>query len=699
MRRSFFACGWCRAAFLFIFAWVALSAPRFSFAQEVSALASEAAANPAPLVTNAADSDVSAVRGLMARLEAAAAARDATALKLFGVGDTANYSALTVRTRLSHLAVNNAYALVRHSYQVVGSTAGDSPVVIGRGVQDIALLRGVDGGWTLSDKRWAAPADALQVLWSATREEWQGLQDSASGNGRRNASDDVVLHLVAEWRGGRWIALRRSRWNGRVYEASRLAQREGTGSFDVRTWLNTQMARWSQNRPYDAPVGTVHFLMQRGVRGWVGLDSVWEPSLHARDDTAQIAQANRESENWRIQMQGAAFYDLTIRSEFAAALEQAGLHAEAADEYEKIEALQPGAVGVAKLQQVATERLSDPAARAARQLQDEAKVGLVADHPTYMIQALAREQRSQPTPLRSLRLGLEYSKLGDDTRAASWLDYANQLMRQGGWRQTNPNDAGWIEVLHDHLEERRRLAPLKPPNAIRSALFTVRCWSNDPGVLPLLAALETSQHTVYADFRIPMGSTEVVLWRTQSEFQSYTSRFSAQGNSEFVAALTLTKLIATDDGPLVLGEEVNVFIDPRLESNMFSTVAHEYGHVAVRQLSRGRNVPVWFNEGVATAVEGGYDGYLPRVRNAKAGGRLLSMREMQAWDVDGERAFLAYSQANSIVDFMVRTWGSDAVLEILRQIGRDVAPEEAFRKVLGVSSGQLWSRWAKEGIE
>ena len=54
-----------------------------------------------------------------------------------------------------------------------------------------------------------------------------------------------------------------------------------------------------------------------------------------------------------------------------------------------------------------------------------------------------------------------------------------------------------------------------------------------------LAALEAAQHTVYADFGIPMGSTEVVVWRTQSEFQRYTSMFSSQGASEFVAALTL----------------------------------------------------------------------------------------------------------------------------------------------------------------
>jgi hypothetical protein len=47
----------------------------------------------------------------------------------------------------------------------------------------------------------------------------------------------------------------------------------------------------------------------------------------------------------------------------------------------------------------------------------------------------------------------------------------------------------------------------------------------------------------------------------------------------------MTQLVNTDKGPQVLGEEINFFADPR--ANTMSTIAHEYGHVAVRQLSPG----------------------------------------------------------------------------------------------------------------
>jgi hypothetical protein len=88
-----------------------------------------------------------------------------------------------------------------------------------------------------------------------------------------------------------------------------------------------------------------------------------------------------------------------------------------------------------------------------------------------------------------------------------------------------------------------------------------------------------------------------------------------------------------------------------------------------------------------------------RVRDAARRGRLLSMRELQQWNVDGERAFLAYSQANSMIDFIKERWGGDKLLEILRVIGRDTPPDEAVRRVLKVTPPQLWNMWSAEGIK
>jgi len=683
-----------------LFLWVM---PAWSArAQDEIAPAENSTSAQAQAITNASPRDWSGVTQTLAALENGVARRDVEALRRFGwSGDASKYFAIGVRTRLLNLAVSPSGALARQSYEIRGAVNNNSaPLVLKRGTQELALTRLANGNWSLTGARWEPPAEAAQTLSDAAREEWQNLQSEDNGNGAEVGEaveigrEEVVLHLVAERRGGRWIGLRRSRWTGHVLGAARSAAREAKSDSDPRAWIVNQLARRSQNGG-----GTLHLLMQRGARGWVGLDSVWQSNARPNAGESEDAALQSTLSAQREAMLGADYLDARAHFRWAQTLTEAGLFGEAADEWEKTAALAPASVSAAQLQEAATKRASDPAARAVRQLQQEGKVGLVADHPKYVIDALAIDQKTRPTPLRALRIGLEYSKLGDDARAASWLGYAERLLGQNRRTRLSPDDAAWIEVLHAHLVERKRLALLKPQNSLRSALFTVRCRDDDEGVLSMLAALEAAQHTVYGDFKVPMGATEVVLWRTQSEFQSYTSRFSNQGASEFVAALTLTKLISTDSGPMVLGEEVNAFIDPRIENNVFGTVAHEYGHVAVRQVSRGRNVPVWFNEGIATVVEGGYDGAINRVRRARGANKLLSMNELREWNVDGERAFVAYSQANSMIDFLIATWGADSLLEILRQIGGDVAPEDAFKQVLGISTGQFWSRWRNEGIQ
>ena len=87
------------------------------------------------------------------------------------------------------------------------------------------------------------------------------------------------------------------------------------------------------------------------------------------------------------------------------------------------------------------------------------------------------------------------------------------------------------------------------------------------------------------------------------------------------------------------------------------------------------------------------------MKAAATSGRLLTMEEMLEWNVDGQRAFLAYSQANSLIDYIVATWGKEAILNILRRIGNDERPDAVFQSVLGVSQYELWNRWVRSGIQ
>ena len=656
----------------FLLVCLVLLAANSSHAQLVDTPSSVAARLPLAQTGGSAE-DITAIRETLARLDNAARARDANALALFGAGLPADNSPIRVQTQITQIAVSPAGALVRQNFDIAITRAVAVPLA--SGTQDIWLTR-VAGGFAFQGQRFPAPTDATNALLQRASIEWS----EGVGGG------DAVLDLVASRVSGRWIALRSQRWSGVI--------RDGGGGFNTvatrdagatQDWLQEQMRR--------APAsGTVtgHFLLQRGASDWIGVGSAFD---RARSITAAADAGAASLRDHMNDANDPAFSRAQGHKEFALALGNVGLWGEAADELRKAELLQPGLVGVAALREAENNRARDPE-NIVRQQQDiETRIGVGADHPSYLINALLAQRQAQPDVLTALRLGLEFSRLGDDARAHAMAVEANRLQMVAPARG---DDAAWVQLLGEHLAERERMSRLKPPSIVRSQLFTVRVYAGDPNAVPLLAALEEAQHTVYADFGIPMGNTEVLLWRNQREFAGYTTQFSDQGGNEFVAALTLTKLVSTRNGPVVLGEEINAFTDD--PQALFSTVAHEYGHVAVRQLSRARLVPVWFNEGIATSVEGGYDGYIKRVRLAANNNTLLSMNELSEWNVDGERAFLAYSQANSIVDYIVAKWGKNAVLEILRQIGRDAPPDVAFRNVLGLSQRDLYNRWAREGI-
>jgi tetratricopeptide (TPR) repeat protein len=670
-------------------------------------------------ITNATPAQLRAVEATLDRLGQAAAARDVEALKLLDLApdDIGRYT-LTAQLRATHVAVSPTGALVRVAYRVTASggtrsTRGSSlPGLLVpplEGIVELWLSRGAANGFDLTDSRWSPPLDAVDAFAGAASEEWNEVARQAAaaatsdgtasiGTAPAKAATGALLQLVAERRGGRWIALRRKRWDGEIADVATLARLANAGRkagaaawrddpTSMRSWLAGQMARYN-DRP---TAGTAHFVLQRSDLGWVGLGSVWDANaLLAREDE-KAASARRQK------ILGDDYTSAEAHRDFGLALAKVGLFAEAADELEKAEALQPGTVEAARLREIVARRGEDPQALAVLQVQNERTIGLASEHPIYRINALIRQQTTQPTVLSALQLGLEYSKLADDERALKWLRHAHDKIASGALKGASRNEVAWARILYDQLDERQRMAPYKPPQIVRSGLFTVRCWPNDLSAIQLMAGLESAQHKVYADFGIPMGNTEVVLWRNQSEFQNYTARLSGQATSEFIAALTLTKLVAAESGPIVLSEEINVFADPR--ANTISTIAHEYGHVAVRQLSRGRAVPMWFNEGIAAQVEGGYENYRSRVQLAAARGRLLSMAEMQLWDVDGERAFLAYSQANSMIDYIIEHWGHAAILEILRQLGRDVSSDAAFLGVLKITPQELWNRWARDGIK
>lgn len=666
---------------LFLCAIASTFGPNFSTGQAQVHNQAKVQTQKTALVSNGSDEENVEVKRLVSQLNAYWNSRESNAAAFLEIPNW--QTGFQVQTQLTHIAISPSGALVRQKFRVSDPRdRKESPKKIASGTHELWLGRNSDNSFRFTDKHWLAPDDAVDALQEAAQEEWKRVASS---------QNTTLLHLVATRRGGRWIALRRSNWSGAILDTRHLEQVQRTQRiseqevFDPQ-WLRAQM----EKAPADA-AGTGHFLLQKGAYGWIGIGMAWET------ESQFSPQANERAATARQNILTESYSQPVAHRTLGIVLAQIGLFQEAAAALEKAQLLAPDTVDARLLHNIQKSKASDPENQALTQLQNEARVGLDPNHPAKVVDTIATNYRAQPSILSALRLGLEYSRLGDDARALQWLRASRQLAAQGAMRDVSASDRQWIQVLSEHLEERQKLVAMKPPHTIRSPLFTLHCRLNDLSSVQVLAALEAAQHTVYANFGIPMSSTEVLLWPTQGEFQSYVTQFSQQGHSEFVAALTLTKLIATRQGPMVLGEEINLFINSR--PALFSTIAHEYGHVAVRQLSRGRDVPTWFNEGIATSAEGGYDGYLERVQRAAKNQKLLPMNELLRWDVDGERAFLAYSQANSMLDYIIATWGKAAVLDILRRIGNDEPAESAFISALGISQQELWNRWVTEGVQ
>ena len=113
------------------------------------------------------------------------------------------------------------------------------------------------------------------------------------------------------------------------------------------------------------------------------------------------------------------------------------------------------------------------------------------------------------------------------------------------------------------------------------------------------------------------------------------------------------------------------------------TLRHEYGHVVVHQLSRGR-CPVWLNEGVALWSEEERDGArISRAHAAIAGRQLFALQTLRQpfTRLPADRVQVAYAQGYLAVRALVDRYGADRLRQLLTTLGTGSSLETAFETV------------------
>lgn len=126
-------------------------------------------------------------------------------------------------------------------------------------------------------------------------------------------------------------------------------------------------------------------------------------------------------------------------------------------------------------------------------------------------------------------------------------------------------------------------------------------------------------------------------------------------------------------------------------------VPHELTHIVFATATANPyHEPVhWLNEGLADYLAAGYDASArASVRAAARSGELLPLRALVGQFPSPPDLFgLAYDESVSAIDFMVRTYGQDALVQLIRSYAGGVSDDEAFSAALGVDTAGFEAAW------
>ncbi|MCY3783034.1 MAG: peptidase MA family metallohydrolase [Chloroflexi bacterium] len=130
-----------------------------------------------------------------------------------------------------------------------------------------------------------------------------------------------------------------------------------------------------------------------------------------------------------------------------------------------------------------------------------------------------------------------------------------------------------------------------------------------------------------------------------------------------------------------------------------ATVAHEITHIVLEHRTHNSfgGLPAWLHEGLATTVEAeiterfSYGDIMTRL---VAEGNFVSLRGITgSFPADSQAAVNAYAQSNSLVTYIIETWGREGVAALLEAYAGGVSDDEAVQAALGVSLQELDRAW------
>ncbi|MBA3469052.1 MAG: hypothetical protein H0T53_05355 [Herpetosiphonaceae bacterium] len=138
-------------------------------------------------------------------------------------------------------------------------------------------------------------------------------------------------------------------------------------------------------------------------------------------------------------------------------------------------------------------------------------------------------------------------------------------------------------------------------------------------------------------------------------------------------------------------------IAPGDDSELGRLVPHELSHLVLHQATENNygGMPVWFDEGVAVANQDSPDaGFSRRVSDAARNGELIPLRALASnFPADPEKALLSYAQSESVVRYIEKTYGIEAIAGLVAEFKRGETDDKAVENTLSISLDTLDEEW------
>ncbi|MFC2058049.1 peptidase MA family metallohydrolase [Chloroflexota bacterium] len=133
-------------------------------------------------------------------------------------------------------------------------------------------------------------------------------------------------------------------------------------------------------------------------------------------------------------------------------------------------------------------------------------------------------------------------------------------------------------------------------------------------------------------------------------------------------------------------------------------LAHELCHLVIHQMTFNPygDLPLWLDEGLAGYAEGAFRSeYQYLLDKAVSEGSLISVQSLSSnFPADSGEANLSYAQSYSVVEFLIRDYGKERMLQLLDVFKEGSSYDKALMEVYGFDTGELDALWrASLGLE